>query len=137
MSAAEVGRHGHAVHYDGRDDATAREHKDTTPAEQLVALALYVEAGVLEQHKRIKPALENTEGHNGRRSENDVIQRLIRIIKYFLAAEAVAQAEQPHAKRKREALIKEVQDQHGDTPVVPLAMRENQPLQIPASPHVT
>jgi hypothetical protein len=66
----------------------------------------------------------------------DVVQRLIRIIKYFLAAEAVVQAEQPHAKRKRETLIKEVQDQHGDTPVVPLTMHENQPLQIPAPPRV-
>ena len=137
VSAAEVGRHCHVVHYDSRDDAAPRKQKEARPAEQPIALALNVEAGVLEQHMRIKPALENTEGHNGRRSENDVVQRLIRIIKYFLPAEAVVQAEQPHAKRKRETLIKEVQDQHGDTPVVPLAMHENQPLQIPAPPHVT
>ena len=84
VSAAEVGRHGHVVHDDGRADATARKHKEATPAEQPIALALNVEAGVLEQHMRIKPALENTEGHNGCRSENDAIQRLIRIIKYFI-----------------------------------------------------
>ena len=137
VSTAEVGRHGHIVHYDSRDNAAARKHKETRPTEQPVALALNVEAGVLEQHVRVKTALENTEGHNGRRSENDVVQRLIRIIKYFLAAEAVVQAKQPHAKRKRETLIKEVQDQHGDTAVVPLAMHENQPLQIPAPTHVT
>jgi hypothetical protein len=67
---------------------------------------------MLQQQMRIETTLKNAKGHDGRRGENNIIEGLIRIVKDFLAAEAVVQTEQPHAKGKREALIKEVQDQH-------------------------
>jgi hypothetical protein len=91
-----------------------------------------VQARVYQQQVRVETALKNTVRHDRSGREEHVVQRLIRVIKYFLTAEAVAEAEQPHAKRKRETLVEEIQDQHGHTPVVPLPVHKDEALEIPA-----
>jgi len=112
VGAAEIRRDGHVVHDDCCDNTTARKDAKPQPAERSIALALDVKAGVLQQQMRVKIPLENAVGHNGSGREEHVVQSLVSVVEYFLAAETVAQAEQPHAKGKREALVEEVQDQH-------------------------
>ena len=128
-----VGRHGHEIHYDGRDDTTARKYKKTSPAEQSISLALDVQTGVFQQQMCIETALKNAVCHDWSGGENYVVKRLICIIENFLATEAVAQTKQPHAKRKRQALVKEVKDQHRHAPIIPLPMHEDESFQIPVT----
>ena len=48
-----------------------------------------VQARVHQQQVRVETALKNAICHDRSRSENNIVQRLIRVVKYFLTTIAV------------------------------------------------
>mmetsp|Transcript_12391 Transcript_12391/g.31084 ORF Transcript_12391/g.31084 Transcript_12391/m.31084 type:complete len:280 (-) Transcript_12391:236-1075(-) len=111
------------------NDGPQNESSETDAVEPLVEVPGAVELRLGLDHPRFEVTIQNGKEHDGKRGEEEVVARLVGVVKQWLAREAVEEGEPEEREGKRNVLVDEIANHGADPVVAPSPVDEEKPLQ--------